>query len=385
MKPLLASLTCLALSLPAVALAQLPPGISGAWYNPQQSGHGLSVEILDDNRALAFWYVYDPQGNPVHLYLDGRIEGHRIEATAYAPSGMRFGSFRTEQLQMPIWGEVAMDFSSCERGTLRWDSELAEYGSGSSEIRRLTRIAGLDCELDSSAPTQAALLTGIEQSSFFGALPQAYAALDENRTLWMLTPLSSPADAVPGRTFVGTPGWVTQARTALDGSIEFKRYGSDWILGQPNAQLPSRASGQFDADGGSLSFAFDSGRGHSLSLSASPQQVLSPLAPTVLAGRWQVPMRGQFLEAVGELEISTDGALCLRVGLATIEPECRLQGRLQPVAANPAFIEFELSDRQFAAQPAFRGRGWVQRGDSVERLVLVGDNGPIGFGLIGRR
>ncbi len=146
MKSMPSSLVCLALLLPSLASAQLPPGISGAWYNPQQSGHGLSIEILDDKRALAFWYVYDPQGNPVHLYLDGRIEGRRIEATAYAPRGMRFGSFRREDLELPVWGEVALDFSSCDKALLQWDSDRPEYGSGSSEVQRLTRISGLDCE-----------------------------------------------------------------------------------------------------------------------------------------------------------------------------------------------------------------------------------------------
>lgn len=368
-----------------LAQAALPPGISGAWYNPAQSGHGVSVEILDAERALAFWFVYDGQGNPLHLYLDGRIEGHRIEATAYAPRGMHFGSFRSADLQMPAWGEVTLQFDSCDRGLLQWNSDLPGYGSGSSEIRRLTRISGLDCQFDADGTTRAALLTGIEQGTGVGVLPAAYAAVDENQTLWMLTPLSTLADAVPGRTFVGAPGAVTQVRIAQDGSLEFRRYGSDWILGRPNALLPTRAGGTFDANGGALNVTFDGGRSHGLSLSPSAQQAVAPLSASVLAGTWPVPMRGQFLNAAGELEIGADGTACLRVGIIELEASCRLEGRLQAVAANPAFVEFELSDRQFPAQPAFRGRGWLQRGEGIDRLVLVGDNGPIGFGLIGRR
>jgi hypothetical protein len=385
MKPMLSSLACLALLLPSLALAQLPPGISGAWYNPAQSGHGLSIEILDDKRALAFWYVYDPQGNPLHLYLDGRIEGRRIEATAYAPRGMRFGSFRNADLELPVWGEVALDFRSCDSALLQWDSDRPEYGSGSSEIRRLTRISGLDCEFADGGAAAIALLTGIEQSSIAGAKPAAYAALDENRTLWMLTPLATRADAVPGRTFVGEPGAVTRARLKADGALEFSRYASDWIFGRANAQQPTRVEGRFDAEGGSLSFAFDAGRGHSLSLSPSPQQSIVPLTDDALAGRWTVPMRGQFFDTVGELQISADGELCLRVGVVELEPGCRLVGRLQSVATNPAFVEFELEDRDFPTQSAYRGRGWLQGDAGTQRLVLVGDNGPTGFGLVGRR
>lgn len=385
MKSMPRSLACLPLLLPALTAAQLPPGISGAWYNPEQSGHGLSVEILSESKALAFWYVYDPQGNPVHLYLDGRIEGRRIEATAYAPRGMRFGSFRREDLEMPVWGEVALDFSSCDRGLLQWDSDVSGYGSGSSEIRRLTRISGLDCELTSGGAGSITLLTGIEQSAASGAKPAAYAAVDENQTLWMLTPLATLADAVPGRSFVGEPGAVTRARVRADATLEFSRYTSDWIFGRANALQPTRVEGQFDSGGGALNFSFDAGRGHSLSLAPSPQQAVAPLSGELLAGRWPVPMRGQFFDSAGELEIGTEGDLCLRVGLFELEPGCRMQGSLRVVAANPGFVEFELQDREFPTQATYRGRAWVQRGDGVERLVLVGDNGPTGFSLIGRR
>ncbi|SDD12834.1 hypothetical protein [Aquimonas voraii] len=379
------SLACLALLLPALASAQLPPGISGAWYNPEQSGHGLSVQILEDQRALAFWYVYDAEGNPVHLYLDGRIEGRRIEATAYAPRGMRFGSFRDTDLRMPVWGEVALDFSSCDRGLLQWDSDQPGYGSGSSEIHRLTHIAGLDCELGDAAQSAFALFTGIEQSAASGVRPTAYAALDENQTLWMLTPLATRADAVPGRSFVGDPGAVTRARIKQDSGLEFSRYASDWIFGRANALQPMRAEGSFDTEGGSLSFSFDAGRGSSLSLSPSTQQAVAPLTTGLLAGRWPVPMRGQFFDTVGELDIGGEGELCLRVGLFELEAGCRLQGRLRVASANPGFVEFELEDLEFPAQAAYRGRGWVQREGGLQRLVLVGDNGATGFGLIGRR
>lgn len=385
MRPVTVGLACLALIAPALVLAQLPPGISGTWYNPEQSGHGLSIEILDDERALAFWYVYDPQGNPVHLYLDGRIDGRRIEATAYAPRGMRFGSFRRADLELPAWGEVSLDFSSCDRGLLQWDSDLPAYGSGSSEIRRLSRISGLDCELTTDGAPAVALLTGIEQSAASGARPAAYAALDENQSLWMLTPLGTRADAVPGRTFVGEPGAVTRAQIKADSTLQFSRYASDWIFGRGNAQPPTRVDGRFDAEGGSLNFTLDAGRGGSLSLAPSTQQAVAPLSTGLLAGRWPVPMRGQFFDTAGELEIGTEGELCLRVGLLELEADCRLQGRLRVVPANPGFVEFELQDREFPAQAAYRGRGWVQREGGVRRLVLVGDNGPTGFGLVGHR
>ena len=43
------------------------PSWSGAWFNPDQSGHGISVEILDDERTVIFWYAYDLDGKPTWL------------------------------------------------------------------------------------------------------------------------------------------------------------------------------------------------------------------------------------------------------------------------------------------------------------------------------
>ena len=46
--------TLLLLGSTGIASAALPPGISGSWYNPQQSGHGLSIDMLSRDRALVW-------------------------------------------------------------------------------------------------------------------------------------------------------------------------------------------------------------------------------------------------------------------------------------------------------------------------------------------
>ena len=53
------------------ALAEVRPEYSGSWYNPDQSGHGFSVEVLSTERSIAYWFTYDPFGNPIFLYADG--------------------------------------------------------------------------------------------------------------------------------------------------------------------------------------------------------------------------------------------------------------------------------------------------------------------------
>ena len=43
---------------------------SALWYNPEQSGHGINVYLLENNRILVFWYVFDDAGKP-HIAWNG--------------------------------------------------------------------------------------------------------------------------------------------------------------------------------------------------------------------------------------------------------------------------------------------------------------------------
>ena len=36
----------------------IDPGISGVWYDPNQSGHGLCIEVLPDSRFSASWFAW---------------------------------------------------------------------------------------------------------------------------------------------------------------------------------------------------------------------------------------------------------------------------------------------------------------------------------------
>src|SRR5688500_4440988 len=93
------------------ATAALPTGLSGAWYNPAQSGHGIHLEMLSGDAATGAWNVFDLAGNPVHLYFEGRVEGGKLVANAYAPKGMRFETFAREGFGAPRWGSLVFDFA----------------------------------------------------------------------------------------------------------------------------------------------------------------------------------------------------------------------------------------------------------------------------------
>lgn len=136
----------------AMASAQNTPlpdprgGISGAWYSPDQSGHGLHIERLDRNRVVLAWYTFEPDGTPLWLVATGRQHGPRITAEAVRTVGGRPPAlWDAAAVESVPWGTLTLDFDGCNSGTLAWQSLEPAFGSGSLPIRRLTRIDGLRC------------------------------------------------------------------------------------------------------------------------------------------------------------------------------------------------------------------------------------------------
>jgi len=133
------------------------PSWSGAWFNPDQPGHGISVEVLDDERTIIFWYTYDPDGksfwliaqgvnNDIHLG-DLFIPVIRVEATAYTYEGMIFGEFDPATRDRQEWGTIILDFSylECNSAHLEWYPTMEGFTQGSTDLERLTTLSELDC------------------------------------------------------------------------------------------------------------------------------------------------------------------------------------------------------------------------------------------------
>lgn len=140
------------LSIPLITLclslahADIRPHHSGAWYNPDQSGHGLSIQVLDDERTVAFWFTYTPDGLPMFLLIDGVNEGHTVTGPAYYLEGMTWRAFDPDTLNTEVWGEISIEFLGCNDAILTWSSGMEGYGDGQVELQRLTHVAGLGCD-----------------------------------------------------------------------------------------------------------------------------------------------------------------------------------------------------------------------------------------------
>ncbi|HZP65899.1 MAG TPA: hypothetical protein VFB32_06280, partial [Rudaea sp.] len=65
------------------------PGLTGSWYDAQQSGHGFEVEVLPGNpRQIAlFWFVFAPDGSETWIAGSGPVSGDHAQVQAYQIAG----------------------------------------------------------------------------------------------------------------------------------------------------------------------------------------------------------------------------------------------------------------------------------------------------------
>ena len=132
----------------SAATAPLDARISGLWYDPATSGEGLNLTLVAPDRMIATWFTYkaDGSGEPLWLIADGSFDGSRFSASALSLRGTRFGSnFNSTDLIRSTWGTITIEFSRCDAATLRWQSEVPGYGSGTRNLQLLAGTAELGC------------------------------------------------------------------------------------------------------------------------------------------------------------------------------------------------------------------------------------------------
>jgi hypothetical protein len=140
--------------------AEIRPEYSGMWYNHDQRGHGLSLEVLDADRTVGFWYLYDRAGDPFWLFLDGVNTGNRVHMTAYHFSGMVMDEWNPATNTRTEYGEVTVEFTDCNNATLNAYVSESSAWVDPIPLERLSHIAGLECHGPEPGPLTMAQLEG---------------------------------------------------------------------------------------------------------------------------------------------------------------------------------------------------------------------------------
>ncbi|MBL4661621.1 MAG: hypothetical protein JKY19_14780, partial [Alcanivoracaceae bacterium] len=121
---------------------------SGAWYDPEQNGHGFIVEVIEINgvdHMLVYWFTFD-NGKPIWLLGQGEISGDVTELSTVITTGAFFPpAFQSSDVSQQPWGTMSVEFTDENNGMVSWHPSLEGYASGSLNIKRLTQLAGQHC------------------------------------------------------------------------------------------------------------------------------------------------------------------------------------------------------------------------------------------------
>jgi serine protease len=125
----------------------LKPGFSGSWFDPEHDGEGFTVEVMNPETAIVFWFTYDAEGNSAWMLSLADIEGsHLFANNILQPSGAKFGpGFKPSDVSYAEWGQAVFTFGSCSNGGMRYIGPDS-YGPESTQvIQRISEIEGAEC------------------------------------------------------------------------------------------------------------------------------------------------------------------------------------------------------------------------------------------------
>lgn len=369
------------------ARAALPSTLSGSWFDPAHAGHGLSIELLDGDRALAYWFTYDPDGRPLHLLLDATVRDRTMRGPAYASRGLPFPGFDRAGYSLEAWGTIEITFSSCTAARLRFDASGPAggpaYGRGDITLLRLASIGDLACAANTFPHAEPAVLLGESAGVAYRAL------VDARGATWIAstpTPLLAGSNTAPSMVS-GAPrhddtaaaaGAIVAEATARPGHAPEPLPEP----GAPRARLARLRHGEgtlfVDLLDGAAPLALERDDDASVG-------VARPWESASLFGRsYDVRYETRVGPEVWTLDLSDD-AFCL----STVRGACEWFGTIRVTERDRSVFEFELrgpaSPGRGAADGdvADRGTGWIEwRDDEPERIVLVGENGLVAVGLL---
>jgi hypothetical protein len=190
-------------------VATPPPidaGISGSWYDPDQSGHGLMLEVLSDNRLLALWFAFDPNGNQAWFGGLGTYSGNVATLTDIVQpiDGRWVPDFDPNAVVRKPWGTLTFTFTDHDHGRVDFDSVVPGFGAGTMNLLRLTRLQPqAAANMPIGAPV--GVTAGADGKVYFSAEPNRIYRVDANGTLTLVA-----GGGAPG--YSGDGGPATQAQ-----------------------------------------------------------------------------------------------------------------------------------------------------------------------------
>jgi hypothetical protein len=131
----------LCLGLPAAAQSVPAANYSDMWWNPAESGWGISIaQHASTNQVFAVWYTYDPREpassgrfKPLWLVMPGGTwtSPTRLTGSVYVTNGLPFNQAGSKTTNNSV-GTFTFDFSTSSSGTFTYNVS-AQPGLASSD------------------------------------------------------------------------------------------------------------------------------------------------------------------------------------------------------------------------------------------------------------
>jgi len=136
--------------------AAINAGVSGSWYNADQSGQGWVIEVLKTNSGinnlLFYFYGYENNGDRLwFIGLTNDASGSEFTVDVLRTNGMGFGGdFDPDSSSNESVGSMTFTFSDCNTGNVDFTPSGGDLSAFSIPVTRLSNIALAECTYSSA-------------------------------------------------------------------------------------------------------------------------------------------------------------------------------------------------------------------------------------------
>lgn len=121
---------------------------TGLWDQVGYKSQGINLQIVHqdsgEKRGVAYWFTYGSDNQSAWFVGIGPASGDRIEMVLYQVQDVGFLE-PGDNIEATAVGTMTMEFSSCNQGVVEFETDLAEVGSGSFEVQRITDVLNTHC------------------------------------------------------------------------------------------------------------------------------------------------------------------------------------------------------------------------------------------------
>jgi Leucine-rich repeat (LRR) protein/Tol biopolymer transport system component len=136
-----------------MAVPNLNGDFSGQWFNPDQSGHGLVIDVTNPDASnrrtmVLTWFVY-LDGKPTWVQGVGHpVAGSGTAANTIVVQMDQIAIFKGVSFPLgaahasaSLWGSITLTFTDANTGTLNWHSAYPGFNSGSMPIKHFFAVS----------------------------------------------------------------------------------------------------------------------------------------------------------------------------------------------------------------------------------------------------